>query len=117
MELWVMSMMWRSRLFISEDDLLARSEGVLEVVETEGRYLQDAVYLGDVFHEVRVAALDEVEVAEPGAVVQELVVVPFAVVAELHRVEAELVRHEAQLGGKAEGGPVDVGGDEDAKEI
>ena len=35
MELWVMSMMCRSRLFILQYHLLSLAEGVLEVVKTE----------------------------------------------------------------------------------
>ena len=70
--------------------------------------------LGDVRDEVGVAALDEVEVAEPWVGLQELVAVALAVVTEFHRVIPEPRRHEAQLRAQAERRPVDVGGNEDA---
>ena len=72
-----------------QDHGLSLTESVLEVFKAERGHLQDTVDLADVLDIMGVAALDEIEIAEPGTVVQELVIVPLAVVAQLHRVELQ----------------------------
>ena len=71
-------------------------------------HFEHAVDLADVGDIVCIGTLDEVEVAASRAFLQELVVVPLAVVAQLQGVELEFVRNKAQLRADAEGGSVHV---------